>query len=696
MFLLLRQQPLAALVSVNGHDRMVSSASFDALGGGELVALGKSLCGSSRGAESFAHFEARDAAEARSLYEDVLKLWTQRPVDGLDSRLDYDGSTVASASAAMKALEEARRWARHRGWPLFVSDEDYIEESIMNAFNERGELVDGASERLRLARRAAEVARASLADDVSAFDDRLFEIETNVFVSAVPRSSTSKPKHVSRSGKTAYVEPKSVEKARLALEKAERDASEAEREVLAMLKERLLVVEPGLIKALDEAAHLDATSARCSLGFDHLDGVVPVVREDGVVDVRRLRHPLLSSTLTPSCEDSFTISPSTCAIVCGPNGAGKTTLLAAVGLVSIMTRRGIPVPAAAGARCDFFHETLADVDGSSKKAFPTSSTFEAHCRFAAHCVQQQRSSSLLVLIDEMGSGTDLEEGGAIAQASLEGLLETRKATVFAATHHPKLKELPAKDPHRYSLWTFRLGPDGFPTFSAKRASKPEGGHALDAARRCGLPTAILRRAESLLESESAHSSKEGMMMETRGANEAEARSLSAASRAAEREREALVAEREALASERDQWKKTVRDAAGSAERKAKAAFERLEGRERQLEALFQDLKSRPKLVPLEIVGTTIKEARIARKAGLRDKKEAVLAANGLEPLKSPPNAGDSVILVAFDAGADNLSTTQATALQQQQQHRKSNKVLVKIGQNAVAVSFHDLATWSVY
>lgn len=665
-----------AEVNQRGETRL-GRASFDALGGEQILGRVALRCGSKAGVAMIMRQRARCAEEARSMYAAVAKFRTLQPetAPGLDARLDWDGCSVRGASLVMQALAQLFEWLASRGWPF---DAELLERAydseIAAAFDEEGVLRSAASQQLARARLLLARAEEELRSEVLKFPyGELFELERNVHVVAVARGEASQPFALSRSGKTAYVEPKPVAAARRRVQNALQEVDEAEHEVLERLSERLARRKAALRRCVNAAAEVDATRARCSI-----DGVVPAVQGDGVVDVRGARHPLL----TASEQLDFYADSTTCTILCGPNGGGKSTLLSTVGLFALMVHCAIPIPAADGSRCDFFDMIAADIDGASRHAFPRASTFEAHCRFASHCLSSPATRQL-VLLDELGSGTDADEGGAIAQAALEVFLMKRSATVLAATHNPRLKLLPASSP-AYSLWTFSLDQNGKPTFIARRALTPENGGALHAAKRCGLPRAVLDRANSILDDSTPGRSEQDDHVTTR---------LQDLLRS---ELSAARADRLALDDERASWRTTIRQAAQAAKCRALDAATRIEEREQHLESLFQDIKSRPKLQPIEIVGKSIKQAKLAAKANLSDKRQALLAANGLVPLTAFPNPGDSLVLLGFNAQVDQLTTTPVVVIAGDDEVAVNNTVAVTLGPDIdLTVPMDDLATWSI-
>lgn len=647
-------------------------ASVRALGGDEMVRAVESRCGSRAGA-SLVNCAAASAEEARERYSTVQWLWRHdaAQMGGRDERLDLEPGLVSRANA-LDALREMRGWFQKRPGELFDVDDD-LDMACSSGLREAFETKDGrridrlaAFPELEEARRR--VAHAERALQTAAGEHKTFEYEKDRHVVSIERYKVSKKtatiRGVSRSGKTAYVEPEQLKGLADELEGARDRLLDVEATRLAELARDFAPCEPFLMMCLRAAAQVDSDVARALAGFEDLGGVVPQI--GGPIDFQGARHPVLAlaGDVRP-CD--FFAGPDEISILAGPNGGGKSTLLATVGLFAMLVRLGVPVPARS-ARIDFFDTILADFEGSAKRVFSRASTYEAHCLFATEALKNEDG---LVLFDELGSGTDLLEGGALAHSLLEEL-RRGSVTVLAATHDPRLKTLG----QGYAHWTFGLD-GGEPTFELKRGAQPTQGFALAAARRCGLPEAVLDRAKGFLDDDDDDT------VPTYDAPDDPP--------------VVVVQEQKPQPEPHDE---RVLDEAKAATARVLAAAARLERRERELDALFRDLRSRPSLPPLTVVGDTIQAAKIAIKQSLNEKREALLAANGLKPLLDPPQPGASVVLVAFDAAATTIATTSAVV---RDAPADKGRLTVTLGLSAVPtqdaqqlqVSVDDLATWAV-
>ena len=184
-------------------------------------------------------------------------------------------------------------------------------------------------------------------------------------------------------------------------------------------------------------------------------------------------------------------------VLSGPNAGGKTVALKSVALAALCVRAGLFVPAEPGARVDLFDAVLADI-GDEQDIRESLSTFSAHMANLARIVDEASPRSLVVL-DEIGTGTDPSEGAAVAQACLEALAD-RGARVIATTHYNLLKEMAEVDA-RFANASFEFDPETLAPTYRLRVGHPGASSALAVAARMGLHADVLARANQLLDRE---------------------------------------------------------------------------------------------------------------------------------------------------------------------------------------------------
>jgi DNA mismatch repair protein MutS2 len=300
----------------------------------------------------------------------------------------------------------------------------------------------------------------------------------------------------SSSGATLFIEPEGVVGAANELSDARAAEHREIQVILAHICRALRRYDAELVAAVEAIVLLDLTLAKARL-IEELDYSIPVVVDDGVLKLDDARHPLLLGQLPREgiqplslvLGESFTVL-----VVTGPNTGGKTVVLKTIGLLSLMALSGVPVPAAPGSRVPLFDGIFVDV-GDDQGITQNLSTFSSHIKRIAGCLEAISQNSL-VLLDELGAGTDPEEGGALGYAVLEAL-EASKVRCVVTTHLGRLKEFAYQHAgaengsmafdrqHHRPLYRLELG-------------IPGASHALDIAERVGLPVDIVERARAQL------------------------------------------------------------------------------------------------------------------------------------------------------------------------------------------------------
>ena len=243
----------------------------------------------------------------------------------------------------------------------------------------------------------------------------------------------------SASGATLFVEPLSVVELNNTWTQAVLDVQQEEERILDELSRAVEEREPELRGALHALARADLWMARARLG-SQMDGVRPRVSADAI-ELLSARHPLLGSAAVPIDVRLGERFGYRALVITGPNTGGKTVSLKTLGLLALMHQAGLRVPAADGARLPVFARIMADI-GDEQSIAQSLSTFSSHLTNIVRFVEAAGSGTL-VLLDEIGAGTDPTEGSALAMATLADLLE-RGATVATTTHYAELKAFAEK------------------------------------------------------------------------------------------------------------------------------------------------------------------------------------------------------------------------------------------------------------
>jgi DNA mismatch repair protein MutS2 len=297
----------------------------------------------------------------------------------------------------------------------------------------------------------------------------------------------------SASGGTLFVEPSeaTAQGNRLKLRLA--DVEREEQRVLAELTQKVAREAPAILGALDATIEADRLAA-LALWARAARAHVIVPSADDRIDLRDVRHPLLVAAGVAVVANDVRVQGGRALVISGPNAGGKTVALKCLGLSVWMARSGIPLPAAEESHIGWFTQVLADV-GDEQSLERSLSTFSAHVTRLAEIVRRAGPGTLVVL-DEVASGTDPEEGAALAAAVLEAIT-ARGAAAAVTTHYERLKEL-AATPGALENASVSFDFERMePTFRLT-LGVPGPSSALAVASRFGLDRAVLARAHELL------------------------------------------------------------------------------------------------------------------------------------------------------------------------------------------------------
>lgn len=300
----------------------------------------------------------------------------------------------------------------------------------------------------------------------------------------------------SGSGNSVYMEPRMLSSVNNGLMLKTRDERDEERLILLELTRRVLARERAIVDAENVLGDLDLFSASDSLM--RTEGwVMPELTHKRAFRLAGARHPLLREAAVPvdiRCGDSFGTL-----VVTGPNTGGKTVVLKTAGVCLAMAWSGLPIPARDGSEVGNFDALHADI-GDEQSIEQNLSTFSAHLRNIIGILGSATRSSV-VLLDELGAGTDPQEGAALGVAILETLRQ-KGSLVLATTHHNPIKQ--------YALTTPGVETASM-EFDAERLSPtyrllmgvPGKSNALMIARRYGMPESVLKLAQGALDARAA-------------------------------------------------------------------------------------------------------------------------------------------------------------------------------------------------
>ncbi len=310
----------------------------------------------------------------------------------------------------------------------------------------------------------------------------------------------------SASGASLFLEPLGTVEINNDIVALEEEEAEEVRRILLELTDAFRQRPADLDRTIEVATELDVIQARARFSL-MVDGVEPLLSTDGAFELRGARHPLLvmgvmgSEVITksertpdPVPVDILLTPPARVLVITGPNTGGKTVALKTAGLFAAMAQAGLHLPVEKGSRLPVFQTLFADI-GDEQSISASLSTFSAHI---ANLVSMDRSLVLpaLVLLDEVGAGTDPAEGGALGTAVIDHF-RTRGAHLVATTHYDVLKTYASATEGVVSA-AFGFEPTTFaPTYRLIYGS-PGRSLALEIAARLGMPATVIAAARGNL------------------------------------------------------------------------------------------------------------------------------------------------------------------------------------------------------
>ena len=314
----------------------------------------------------------------------------------------------------------------------------------LQAINEAGFIENFASEELARIRRKIHDSESQVRDVLQDLLKQKAQMLTEGIVASrngrqvLPVKNTYRNKiagvvhDISASGNTVYIEPREVVK--LSEEIASLRADERY-EMMRILQELSERVRPHAAEIANDAwiiGHLDLIRAKVRF-IQETGAVVPQVSEGQEIQLLHVRHPLVKNAVA---NDVHFGKELTAIVITGPNTGGKTIMLKTLGLTQLMAQSGLPILADKGSRVGIFEEVFADI-GDEQSIEQSLSTFSSHMTNIVDILGKVNQHSLL-LLDELGAGTDPQEGAALAMSILEDL-RLRQVKTMATTHYPELK-----------------------------------------------------------------------------------------------------------------------------------------------------------------------------------------------------------------------------------------------------------------
>ena len=237
---------------------------------------------------------------------------------------------------------------------------------------------------------------------------------------------------ISSSGNTVYIEPRAVIQLNEEITQLRADERHEMARILHELSDQLRPQAAAIANNARNLGHMDIIRGKY-LYLQDKKAVIPKISDNQTLQLHNVRHPLL---VNPVANDLRFDEDLTAIVITGPNTGGKTVMLKTLGLAQLMAQSGLPILADKGSRVAIFQEIFADI-GDEQSIEQSLSTFSSHMTHIVEILDAADSNSL-VLVDELGAGTDPQEGASLAMAILEHLRLSQIKTM-ATTHYPELK-----------------------------------------------------------------------------------------------------------------------------------------------------------------------------------------------------------------------------------------------------------------
>ena len=386
-----------------------------------------------------------------------------------------------------------------------------LERELERCLSPEGEVLDSASSKLRSLRSQIKVTQNRVrekldsmvksAENSKYLQDPIVSLRNDRYVIPVKQEYRSLFPGIvhdqSSSGATLFVEPLAVVELNNQLRIIEAEAIEEVNRILRELSGKVKEIADQLRTALNILTRLDLAFAKGRFSLA-IHGNEPVLNSTGQIQLYNAKHPLLTGKVVPITvslgADYHTL------VITGPNTGGKTVTLKTVGLLTLMAQSGLHIPADSGSKIAVFEKVFCDI-GDEQSIEQSLSTFSSHLTQIVKIIEGAKGSDCLVLLDELGAGTDPTEGAALAMSILTHLHQLGIRTV-ATTHYSELKVFAYKTEGicnaavEFDIDTLR------PTYRLL-TGLPGSSQAFEIALKLGLPEFLVRNARSYISAEEA-------------------------------------------------------------------------------------------------------------------------------------------------------------------------------------------------
>lgn len=390
-----------------------------------------------------------------------------------------------------------------------ISSLSGLEQSIQKIINDVAEVQDHASQELRSIRSTIRSLEGRVRDKLQQYtkshsshlSEGIVTIRNDRYVLPVKSESRGAIGGIvhdqSASGQTLFMEPRAVVEINNTLQQAFlREQAEIER-ILRRISQNIAEHADEILTNSETLSMLDFIYSRAKLARN-MRASMPTMNTEGIIHMQQARHPLIQEKEVVANDIELGTSFSAI-VITGPNTGGKTVTLKLIGLCTLMAQSGLQIPALDGCQLAVFQKVYADI-GDEQSIEQNLSTFSSHMTNIVSIMEQVDEESL-VLFDELGSGTDPQEGAALAMALLDEVI-ARKASVVATTHYPELKAF-GYNRERVLNASVEFNVETLQPTYRLLLGVPGRSNAFDISKRLGLSTSIIKEAKSYIDTDSA-------------------------------------------------------------------------------------------------------------------------------------------------------------------------------------------------
>lgn len=467
--------------------------------------------------------ETEDGLKVQRLRGDIPipKIENIRPqMKRIEIGADLNGPELAQIARVLSTTGQVRKFIadlkeseieflRLYDWAEQLEHLPDLTRRLQTAIDEDGYVTDEASSELKMIRqnirRSEQTIREQLdgilrGNNARYLSDTIITMRNDRYVIPVKQEYRSVFGGVvhdqSSSGQTLFIEPKQIVDSNNRLRQHQINERQEIERILAELSAELVPYQKEIIHNAFVLGKFDLMNAKARFGKE-LNAVVPAISAENHVYFKQARHPLIDQEVVVA-NDIMIGQDFQAVVITGPNTGGKTITLKTLGLLQLMGQSGLPLPVAEESQMGIFHEIFADI-GDEQSIEQSLSTFSSHMTNIVAILAKVDEHSL-VLFDELGAGTDPQEGAALAIAILDAL-GAKSAYVMATTHYPELKVYGYNRSNTINA-SMEFDVDTLSPTYRLLIGVPGRSNAFEISKRLGLDNHIIDAAKQIMDGES--------------------------------------------------------------------------------------------------------------------------------------------------------------------------------------------------